>query len=127
MVVMLPSTTGSGGKNPENNGSGSKPILSLPSPQLFRRGASCLATRFFLVQVEKAGRFWPFATCVAVDKETLLTSGKQCKWPSGVKTRDSNWVSPRWDQKEIHDDPRARHFCGARTNPTTGSTSTSPC
>ena len=27
----------------------------------------------FLVEVEKAGRFWPFATCVAVGKQTLLT------------------------------------------------------
>lgn len=31
----------------------------------------------FLVHVEKAGRFWPFATCVAVDKQTLLTSARE--------------------------------------------------
>ena len=31
----------------------------------------------FLVEVEKAGRFWPFATCVAVGKETLLTSARE--------------------------------------------------
>ena len=31
----------------------------------------------FLVEVEKARRFWPFATCVAVAKDTLLTSARE--------------------------------------------------
>ena len=77
VVVTSPSTTGSGGKNPENNGSGSKPILSLPSPQLSPPRRELPRDAVFLVQVEKAGRFWPFATCVAVDKQTLLTSARE--------------------------------------------------
>ncbi len=39
--------------------------------------AAALRDAVFLVQVESAGRFWPLATCVAVDKQTLLTSGRE--------------------------------------------------
>jgi len=44
----------------------------------------------FLVEVEKAGRFWPFATCVAVGKDTLLTSAREAvQLASGTRKRDS--------------------------------------
>ncbi len=38
----------------------------------------------FLLEVEKAGRFWPLATCVAVDKHTLLTS-------AGEAMKSADW------------------------------------
>jgi hypothetical protein len=36
-----------------------------------------LADAVFLLQVEKAGQAWPFATCVAIGNDTLLTTGRE--------------------------------------------------
>jgi hypothetical protein len=36
-----------------------------------------LAGTVYLIQLEKAGQFWPFATCVAVDESTLLTTARE--------------------------------------------------
>jgi hypothetical protein len=42
----------------------------------------------FLVEVEKAGRFWPFATCVAVAKDTLLTSAREAMQMAAWRQKD---------------------------------------
>jgi hypothetical protein len=39
--------------------------------------ASQLSDAVFLIQVEKSGRMWPFATCVAVGNDTLLTTARE--------------------------------------------------
>ena len=50
----------------------------------------------FLIQVEKSGRFWPFATCVAVGGDTLLTTAREAvqlaKWRA-EKTFEKIWVT----------------------------------
>jgi len=51
--------------------------LVKPTPPAAESPLVQLGDAVFLVEVEKAGRFWPFATCVAVGKETLLTSARE--------------------------------------------------
>ncbi len=48
-----------------------------PTPPAAENPLVQLRDAVYLVEVEKAGRFWPCATCVAVGKETLLTSARE--------------------------------------------------
>jgi hypothetical protein len=61
----------------------------------------------FLVEVEKAGRVWPFATCVAVGKETLLTSAREAMQLAAWRENEGFklWaVNPTLGiKKEIHE------------------------
>ncbi len=60
------------GANPEdeesNRSAGKSPLSDIDARL---RGA------VYLLQVEKAGRSWPFATCVAVSRDTLLTTARE--------------------------------------------------
>ncbi len=51
----------------------------------------------FLIQVEKAGRFWPLDTCCAIGKNTLLTRAwvacKISEWRKDPQTRFGIWVT----------------------------------
>jgi hypothetical protein len=61
----------------------------------------------FLVEVEKAGRYWPFATCVAVGKETLLTSAREAMQLAAWRENEGFkvWVinSTLGIKKEVHE------------------------
>jgi hypothetical protein len=50
--------------------------LSTPEPSAADLSAR-LDESVYLVMVEKADRFWPFVTCVAVGKDTLLTTARE--------------------------------------------------
>jgi hypothetical protein len=54
----------------------SSPLVK-PMPPAAENPLVQLQDAVYLVEVEKAGHFWPFATCVAVGKETLLTSARE--------------------------------------------------
>jgi hypothetical protein len=47
------------------------------TPSLTEQLLSQLREALYLVEVEKAGRFWPYATCVAIGDDSLLTSGRE--------------------------------------------------
>ena len=48
-----------------------------PAPNEKSRAYARAADAVYLIQVEKADRFWPFATCVAVAGDTLLTTARE--------------------------------------------------
>ena len=52
-------------------------VVTPPPPPPSESPLVQLCDAVFLLEVEKAGRFWPFATCVAVGRETLLTSARE--------------------------------------------------
>jgi hypothetical protein len=65
-----------------NTGGEVKKPPTAPSPPT--DPAARLGGAVYLLQVEKAGRSWPFATCVAVSPDTLLTTAREvallAKW-----------------------------------------------
>jgi hypothetical protein len=48
-----------------------------PTEDPFQAAAARLGDAVFLVQVERSGQFWPFATCCAVGENTLLTTARE--------------------------------------------------
>jgi hypothetical protein len=69
--------------------------------------AQQLTGTVYLIQIEKAGHCWPFATCVAVGNDTLLTTAREAtqlaSWraEAGLKI----WVTRPADgfKEEVHD------------------------
>lgn len=51
----------------------------------------------YLIQVETAGRFWPFATCSAIGKNTLLTSAREAyilsDWRNDPQNGFKIWIT----------------------------------
>jgi hypothetical protein len=61
----------------------------------------------FLIQVEKAGRTWPYATCVAIADDTLLTTAREAAQLAAMQTNDGFkvWVTRPADgfKEEVQD------------------------
>jgi hypothetical protein len=59
--------------------------------------AAQLKDAVFLVQVEKANNFWPFATCCAIGENTLLTSAREAyqlaQWQADPQMSGGIWVT----------------------------------
>jgi hypothetical protein len=70
----------------------------LPPPQQMpeERIAAQLKDAVYLIQAEKAGKFWPIATCSAIGKNTLLTSAREAsimdKWQKDPEKGFKIWV-----------------------------------
>lgn len=47
------------------------------TPTLTEQLLSQLHKTLYLLEVEKSGRFWPYATCTAIGDDSLLTSGRE--------------------------------------------------
>jgi hypothetical protein len=64
--------------------------------------ASQLEKSVFLLQVEKSGHCWPFATCTAIGDDTLLTSGREALQLATWQARDGFkiWVTQGDEFKE---------------------------
>jgi hypothetical protein len=52
-------------------------VPSSASPTTEQRIAAQMKDAVFLIQVEKSGSFWPFASCCAIGKHSLLTSARE--------------------------------------------------
>jgi len=68
-----------------------------PQPTTEERIATQMKDAVFLIQVETAGHFWPFATCSAIGKNTLLTSAREAsilnKWRNDPENGFKIWIT----------------------------------
>lgn len=92
---------------PVTKPSSARPAVSPPTPPAAESPFVQLRRTVYLVEVEKAGRRWPFASCVAVGHQTLLTSAREAMQLAAWQKNDgfTLWVvhSTLNIQKEIRE------------------------
>jgi hypothetical protein len=87
-------------KNPEKKTKGEEeplPPPPSPPPPTVDPLMAKVKDAVLLIQVEKSGQFWPFATCCAISENTVLTSAREALqlgvWMRDPKSAFKAWVT----------------------------------